>query len=122
ATITLLFALIFKLLPDVKLKWRHVWIGAAVTAVLFTLGKFAIGVYLGQSGATTAFGAAASLVIILLWVYYSAQIMLFGAECTRVLVLRDGERVTAASNAQPVTATERARQGMAPRPAQPAHS
>src|SRR5207248_6436969 len=102
ATITLLFALIFKLLPDVRLQWRHVWIGAAVTAVLFTLGKFAIGFYLGQSGATTAFGAAASLVIILLWVYYSAQIMLFGAEFTRVLTYREGEKVTTAENAKPV--------------------
>jgi membrane protein len=122
ATVTLLFALIFKLLPDVQLQWRHVWIGAGVTAVLFTLGKYAIGLYLGQSGTTTAFGAAASLVIILIWVYYSAQIMLFGAECTRVLALRAGERVPASADAQPVTEAERAGQGLTPHPAQPARS
>ena len=114
ASITLLFALIFKLLPDVRLKWRQVWIGAAITSLLFTLGKFAIGLYLGKSGATSAFGAAASLVVILLWVYYSAQIMLFGAEITRVLTLREGKPVHAESHAQPVTAEDRANQGLNP--------
>jgi membrane protein len=122
ATVTILFALIFKLLPDVELQWRHVWVGAAVTAVLFTLGKYAIGLYLGQSGTTTAFGAAASLVIILIWVYYSAQIMLFGAECTRVLAQRSGEQVPATADAQPVTETERAGQGLTPHPTQPVRS
>lgn len=113
-SVTFLFALIFKMLPDVRLKWRQVWIGAATTALLFTLGKFAIGLYLGQSGTTSAFGAAASLVIILLWVYYSTQILLLGAEFTRVLVLREGEAVHPESHAQPVTANERANQGLNP--------
>ena len=114
ASVSLLFALIFKLLPDVHLKWRQVWIGAVTTALLFTLGKYAIGLYLGRSGATSAFGAAASLVVILLWVYYSTQILLLGAEFTRVLVLREGKPVHPESHAQPVTADERANQGLNP--------
>jgi len=83
--VTLLFALLYKVLPDAKIAWRHVWIGAATTAVLFTIGKSLIGFYLGRSDATSGFGAAGSLVVILLWVYYSAQIVLFGAEFTQVL-------------------------------------
>lgn len=120
-SITLLFALIFKLLPDVRLKWRSVWVGAAVTALLFTGGKFAIGLYLGRSSSVSTFGAAASLVIILLWVYYSAQILLFGAELTRVLVQENGERAPVQSNAQPVTASDRAKQGLEPEPAVAGH-
>lgn len=116
-SITLLFALIFKMLPDVRLKWRSVWMGAAVTTLLFTLGKFAIGLYLGRSSAISTFGAAASLVVILLWVYYSAQILLFGAELTRVLVHENRERAPVQSNAQPVTANDRAKQGLTPEPA-----
>jgi membrane protein len=80
--ITLLFALIFKLLPDQAVAWRDVWGGAALTAVLFTMGQYLIGLYLGQSGVASAFGAAGSLVVLLVWVYYSAQILLFGAEVT----------------------------------------
>jgi membrane protein len=113
-SVTLLFALIFKLLPDVKIPWRPVWIGAAVTALLFTLGKFAIGAYLGQSAVSTVFGAAASLVIILLWVYYASQIVLLGAELTRMLVLREGDHVQVEDYAQPVSEAERVRQGMEP--------
>jgi membrane protein len=103
--ITLLFALIYRVLPDAKIKWHNVWIGAAVTAVLFTVGKTAIGFYLGWSGTSSAFGAAGSLVVILVWVYYSAQIILFGAEFTRVLSIEIGERVVPAENAtrQPAT-------------------
>jgi membrane protein len=82
--ITLLFALIFKVLPDVILTWKDVWIGAAVTALLFTLGKYLIGVYLGRAGVASYYGAAGSMVVILVWVYYSAQILLFGAEFARV--------------------------------------
>ena len=78
-----LFAMIFKFVPDVKIAWRDVAVGAAVTAVLFTLGKFLIGVYLGTSGTANVFGAAGSLVIVFIWVYYSAQIVLFGAEFTQ---------------------------------------
>ncbi len=97
--ITLLFALIYKVLPDAAIEWRHVWTGSAVTAVLFTIGKALIGVYLGQSGTTLAFGAAGSLVVILVWVYYSSQIILFGAEFTRVLCLKSGEHIVPAENA-----------------------
>jgi membrane protein len=97
--ITLLFALIFKLLPDAKIAWRDVWIGALVTALLFNLGKYLIGLYIGQSGTTSAFGAAASLVLILVWVYYSSQILLLGAEFTRVYANRYGAHVIPADNA-----------------------
>jgi membrane protein len=81
---SLLFAVIYKILPDAKIAWLDVWIGAIVASALFTAGKFVLGLYLGSSGITSAFGAASSLVVILLWVYYSAQILLFGAELTRV--------------------------------------
>jgi len=84
AVITLLFALIFKVLPDVSLNWRDVWPGAALTALLFTLGKFLIGLYLGRSASGSAYGAAGALIVLLVWIYYSAQLLLFGAEFTRV--------------------------------------
>ena len=80
--ITLLFAMIYKLLPDVKIAWRDVWVGALVTAVLFNLGKFLIGYYLGRSSMVSIYGAAGSFIVLLLWVYYSAQILLYGAEFT----------------------------------------
>lgn len=83
ALITLLFAFSFKVLPDARTRWRDVWIGAFLTAALFTLGKFLIGLYLGRSAIGTAFGAAGSLALLLLWVYYSAQIFFFGAEFTK---------------------------------------
>lgn len=101
ATITLLFAMIYKVLPDVKLAWRDVWLGAAVTSLLFAAGKHAIGLYLGQSGTASAFGAAGSLVVILVWVYYSSQILLFGAEFTRVYAAEKGHAVEPAANAEP---------------------
>jgi membrane protein len=82
--ITLLFAMMFKLLPDARIAWRDVWVGAGITALLFTLGKFLIGLYLGKSDVGSAYGSAGSLVIVLVWVYYSAQILLFGAEFTQV--------------------------------------
>jgi membrane protein len=82
--VTLLFALIYKVLPDVHLPWRHVWVGAFVTAVLFTLGKFLLGLYLGRSSVASSFGAAGSLAVVLVWLYYSAQIVLVGAAFTRV--------------------------------------
>jgi membrane protein len=113
AFIALVFALIFRVVPDVKLHWSDVWLGAVLTALLFALGKFALSLYLGWSTTTSAYGAAGSLVVLLLWVYYSAQILLFGAEFTRVYTLRYGSHfVVAADNAVPVTAEERARQGM----------
>src|SRR5438132_1261219 len=90
--ITALFALIFKVLPDARMDWRDVWFGAAVTALLFTLGKTLIALYLGRTGRASVYGAAASLVVLLLWVYYSAQILLVGAEFTEVYSRRYGSR------------------------------
>ena len=85
-----LFALLFKFLPDVHLRWRDVMTGALATAVLFTIGQQLIGLYLGQSSMASSYGAAGSVMILLLWVYYSCQIVLFGAEFTRVYAQRDG--------------------------------
>ena len=87
-----LFALLFKFLPDVRLRWRDVTTGAVVTAVLFTIGQQLIGLYLGQSNVASSYGAAGSMMILLLWVYYSCQILLFGAEFTRVFVQRHGAK------------------------------
>ncbi|HEX5855211.1 MAG TPA: YhjD/YihY/BrkB family envelope integrity protein, partial [Thermoanaerobaculia bacterium] len=104
AGLALLFALIFKVLPDVVLSWRDVALGAVVTSFLFTAGKFAIGAYLGTAMVTTAYGAAGSLVLLLLWVYYSSQIFFFGAELTRSYAeIRRGRLPAAAEGAVPVT-------------------
>jgi len=88
--IACLFAVIYKVLPDAPLSWRDVWIGAVFTAALFSLGKYAIGLYLGSSGVASSFGAAGSLIALLLWVYYSAQIFFLGAEFTRQYALEFG--------------------------------
>ena len=88
-----LFALLFRFLPDVRLRWRDVTTGAVVTAVLFTIGQQVIGLYLGQSAIASSYGAAGSMMILLLWVYYSCQILLFGAEFTRVWAARHGAKV-----------------------------
>jgi membrane protein len=90
AVIATLFALIFKVLPDVPLSWRDVWLGAVVTSLLFTAGKFAIGAYLGTTRIASAYGAAGSVVLLLLWVYYSSLIFFFGAELTRSYAYRYG--------------------------------
>lgn len=82
--ITVLFALIYRVLPDVRVAWRHVWLGAFVTAGLFVIGKSLFGLYLGHSSLGSSYGAAGSLVIVILWVYYSCLILLFGAEMTQV--------------------------------------
>lgn len=113
--ITFLFAMIFKVLPDVRLAWRDVWVGAALTSLLFTIGKLLIGLYLGRSSTASAFGAAGSLVVLLIWIYYSAQILFFGAEFTRAYAAKRGSRVTATPNAVPITKEAQARQGMFPR-------
>jgi membrane protein len=110
--ITLLFALIFKFLPDADIAWRDVWLGAAVTSLLFNLGKIAIGLYLGRSSVGTSFGAAGSLVLILIWVYYSAQIFFFGAEITQVTANEFGSRILPDENAVKVTEMERAQEGI----------
>lgn len=90
--ITGLFAMIYKLLPRCPIGWKDVWIGAIVTSLLFSLGKLLIGLYLGKSSVTSSFGAAGSLVVVLLWVYYSSQIFLLGAEFTRAYAYRHGTR------------------------------
>jgi membrane protein len=114
--ITVLFALIFKYLPDAEIAWRDVWVGAFVTAVLFSLGKTLIGLYLGSSAVATTFGAAGSLVILLLWIYYSAQLLFFGAEFTQVYANRLGSRIVVEGHAQtnaeglPTTQRESVRQ------------
>ena len=88
--LTLLFAMMFKYLPDTDVGWRDVWIGAALTALLFNLGKFLIALYLGKQGLESTYGAASSIVLILVWIYYSAQIVFFGAEFTQVYARRFG--------------------------------
>jgi YihY family inner membrane protein len=92
AIITLPFAMMFKWLPDTHVAWRDVWVGAAITAALFELGKFLIGFYIGKQGLESTYGAAASLVILLIWVYCSSQIVLLGAEFTHVYAKRRGSR------------------------------
>jgi membrane protein len=90
---------IFKFLPDAKIAWHDVWIGAFITAVLFAVGKFALGLYLGKSGVASSYGAAGSLIVLLLWVYYSSQILFFGTEFTQVYANRFGSHVAPADNA-----------------------
>jgi membrane protein len=91
--IILLFAMLFRYLPDAKIAWRDVWMGASLTAVLFVLGKFLLGLYLGSGAAGSAYGAASSLVTLLLWIFYSTQILLFGAEFTKVYATTYGSRI-----------------------------
>lgn len=87
-----LFAMIFKLLPDTPIRWHNVWLGAVVTALLFTIGKGLLGLYLGRASVTSGYGAARSLIVLLLWCYYAAQIVFLGAEFTRVTALSKGGR------------------------------
>jgi membrane protein len=103
AVVTLLFAMMFKILPDVKIAWNDVWIGAAVTAGLFTIGKFLIGMYLAKGGIGTSYGAAGSVIIVIVWVYYSSQILFLGAEFTKVYTNRRKPHVEVAENAEPKT-------------------
>jgi membrane protein len=97
--VTLLFAMIFKFLPDARLSWRDVRLGAALTAALFLVGKYALGFYLGSGGAGSAYGAAGSLITMLIWIYYAAQIVLFGAEFTQVYAQERGRGVRPAKYA-----------------------
>lgn len=99
AFIAFIFAMIFKVLPDAVIRWRDVWVGAIITALLFTGGKYLIGLYLGNSSFNSAYGAAGSLVIILVWVYYSTLILLFGAELTSVYAKERGWEIQPYSNA-----------------------
>jgi membrane protein len=110
--ITLLFGMIFKFLPEIKIAWKDVWLGAAVTSALFTLGKFLIGLYLGRSRVGTTFGAAGSLAILLIWIYYSAQILFFGAEFTQVYANKYGSRIVPDPGMVKLTEEQRAKQGI----------
>jgi membrane protein len=104
--ITVLFAMTFKVLPDVKIAWRDVWIGAIITALLFNVGKLLVGLYLARSSVTSAFGATGSLVIVLLWVWYSAQILFFGAKFTQVYSNRYGSHFEPVPGAEAVAVKE----------------
>ena len=116
--ITLLFAAMFKVLPDAKISWRSVWVGAVVTAILFVLGKFAIGLYLGKSNPGQAYGAAGSLAVLLLWIYYSSLIVLFGAEFTETWAQeRRGETIEPEPGAIRVKREKQRVESSAPRPA-----
>lgn len=113
--ITFLFGMIYKVLPDVKIEWRDVWVGAAITALLFTIGKFLIGLYLGNSSISSTYGAAGSFAVILVWIFYSAQILLFGAEFTQVYAKRYGSRIVPDDDAIAISDAVRMAQGMPPK-------
>ena len=104
--------MIFKILPDATVPWRGVWLGAILTAALFELGKYLIGTYLGRASIGTAYGAAGSMVVLLVWVYYSAQILFFGAEFTKTYTRRLHAKVKPEPHAVPVTEEARAQQGI----------
>lgn len=98
--IGLLFAMIFKVLPDIKIPWRNTWIGAGISALLFNVGKFALGFYLGHSSVSSTYGAAGSLVIILMWVYYASQTLFLGAEFSRAYSVKYGESIEVDKDAE----------------------
>jgi membrane protein len=110
--VTLLFAMIYKILPDVQIAWKDVWIGAAMTALLFTVGKELLSLYIGSSSVGSVYGAAGSLAILLVWVYYSGLILFFGAEFTQVYARRYGSRIVPDEDAVPMTERSRSRQGI----------
>jgi membrane protein len=101
--VTVLFAAILKFLPDVKVPWKHVWLGAVITAALFTVGKYGLTLYFKFASPTSAFGASGSLVAVLLWVYYSSFILFFGAEFTKVWSIRHEHRIAPADHAEKIT-------------------
>ncbi len=113
AILVVLFALIFKVLPDVEIGWEDVWIGATVTAILFAVGKYLLSLYLGTSSVASSFGAAGALILVLVWVYYSTTIFLLGAEFTKVYADRYGSGIQPSSKACFVSAEMRAEQGLA---------
>jgi membrane protein len=110
--ITLLFALMFKFIPDAKIAWRDVWLGAVITSLLFNIGKTIIGLYLARSNPASAFGAAASIVLIFVWIYYTAQILFIGAEFTQVYASTYGSGVVPEKYAEKLTEKERNQQGI----------
>ncbi|HKU44747.1 MAG TPA: YihY/virulence factor BrkB family protein [Polyangiales bacterium] len=99
AVITALFAMIYKVVPDVEIRWRDVWVGAFVTAALFNLGKYLLGIYLGRSSVASSYGAAGSVVALVVWVYYSSQLVFLGAEFTQVFAKRFGVQIRPSKNA-----------------------
>ena len=112
AVITGLFALIYRVVPDAEIAWRDVWIGAAVTALLFVVGKLGIGLYLGRGSIGSAYGAAGTLLVLLVWIYYSTQILFLGAEFTQVYANRYGSRIAPSRGAVRVGEQEREAQGI----------
>ena len=112
AVITVLFAMIFKYLPDVRVPWRKVWIGAIGTTILFSIGKILLGLYLGRQSTTSSYGMAGSVIVILMWVYYASVILFVGAEFTQVYAKRTGAVIRPSHYAVKVTEEERAQQGM----------
>ena len=114
AVVTLLFAAMFKILPDAEVRWSDVWIGAILTSQLFVIGKTLIGIYLGHSSVGSTYGAAGSLLVFLVWVYYSAQILFFGAEFTQVYARQVGRRIVPSEDAVALTAEAKAGQGIQP--------
>jgi membrane protein len=111
-TVSFMFAMLFRYVPDVKISWGNVWFGAVVTALLFTIGQFLLGLYLGKRSIGSAYGAAGSLVIVLVWVYYTSQILLFGAEFTQVYTKRRQGSVAPKDHAEQVTEAARLNEGM----------
>src|SRR5882724_3671056 len=99
SVVTALFALIFKYIPDAVVRWRDVWLGALVTALLFTVGKFLLGLYLGKAAVGSSYGAAGSIIVLVVWVYYATQIFLLGAEFTQVRARRRGQGIRPSANA-----------------------
>jgi membrane protein len=117
--ITLLFALIFKFVPDVDVSWKSVWLGAAITAIFFTIGKQLIGLYLGRSDVGNTFGAAGSMALIMIWVYYSSQILFLGAEFTQVYAKKFGEKYNPDEHAVEANRKNEASPEKSTRPAKP---
>ena len=121
ALITVLFSLIFRYLPHTTVAWRDVWFGAIFTSLLFVLGKFGLGLYIGKASVGSAYGAAGSLVIILIWVYWSAQILFFGAEFTQVYAQRHGSRAFSGAE-KPAETKKEQPERMPPPPLQPTYA
>jgi len=117
AVITLLFALIFRFLPDAEVRWKNVWTGGFVTAVLFVIGKTLIGLYFSKSAVASGFGAASSLVLLLVWVYYNSQILFLGAEFTMAYSRSRGEQPRPKPHAEWLSAQHRIQQGLSPKTA-----
>ena len=116
--LTLFFALMFKILPDAEIQWRDVWVGAALTSVLFSIGKFVLSWYLSRPGTASAYGSAGALVVLLLWINYASQILFFGAEFTKVYANRFGSQIEPEAHAQQISPEHRAAQGIKPDPTQ----